>query len=66
MENDTSRHFSDLAELNEALVAGLEAAVYLMENWDSHTPQGRLSIIAALQDLIYRSKNGYGTTQTKH
>jgi len=66
MDDDTMKALGILREVNEALIAGLEGAVFYMENWKDLTPETRQSTIDKLRALIAQSGKYYGTKQIEH
>jgi hypothetical protein len=66
MDNDSVKAIQTLRDVNDALVMGLEGAIYYMEKWDEMTPQGRKSIIEKLKALIAQSSKYYGEGPTEH
>ena len=66
MDDETTRAFQTLKEDNEALIIGLEGAIYYLENWGELTPEGRKSVIDKLTMLIAQSNKFYGTEPTEH
>jgi len=59
MDEETVRHLWALREVNIALLAGLEAAVFAMGNWDRLEEERRRSMIRELQGLIEQGRTVY-------
>ena len=66
MDSDTIRAIQILRDVNDALVIGLEGAIYYMEKWEELTPEGRESVIEKLKALIAQSSKYYGEGLTEH
>jgi hypothetical protein len=66
MDDDTMKALGILREVNEALIAGLEGAIFCMENWKDLTPEAQKSSIDKLKALIAQSNKYYGAKPTEH
>ncbi len=66
MDDEAVKHLWALREVNKALIAGLELAVFLMDKWDDLAPERRKSMIEKLQGLIAQSKEAYGEKPAEH
>ena len=66
MEEDTLRTFATLKDVNEALIMGLEGAIYCMENWEKLTPETRSSAIYKIKGIVAQSKKYCNARPTEH
>ena len=66
MDKETLQHLWALRKVNEALITGLETAIFVMDKWDELTQERRQSVIVSLQGLIAQSKEAYGDEPAKH
>lgn len=66
MDDETSRYFLALREINIALSKGLQTAITVLENPERFTDEQRQFIIDKMRELIEGSEKVYGTEATKH
>ena len=66
MDDDTVKYLWALKEINKALIAGLESAIFVMDKWDELAPERRQSMIESLKQLISQSNKAYETEPPKH
>ena len=66
MDDETVKYLWALREINKALIAGLESAIFVMDKWDEVTPERRQSMIESMQQLISQSNKAYETEPPKH
>jgi len=66
MDDETVKYLWALREINNALITGLESAIFVMDKWDELAPERRQSMIESLQKLIDQSNKAYGTEPPKH
>ena len=66
MDTETLKHLLALREVNKALIDGLKAAVYCLEQVEEISEERRKSMIQSLNGLIAQSDAVYGEGRTKH
>ena len=66
MDDEIGKALGILRQVNEALTAGLEAAVFSLVNWDSLTPEAQKQTIEKLKILIAQNRKYYGAKCTEH
>jgi hypothetical protein len=66
MDDDMLKQLWALREVNRSLVIGLETALFVMQRWDSLSPERRESMINSLEGLLTQGKEAYRIEPQKH
>ena len=66
MDDETVKYLWALQKVNEALIEGLKAAIFVLEKGEEITSERRKSVIDSLKGLIVQSEQIYGEAHTKH
>ena len=66
MATETLNHLMALRAVNKALIDGLKAAVYFLDEVDEITEERRKSMVESLNALIAQSEAVYGEAPTRH
>ena len=66
MDEDALKHLLALREVNKALIKGLKAAVFTMENWGNLSQKRRQTTIKSVREIISKSEAVYGQEPTRH
>lgn len=61
MDDETLTHLLALKQTNEAILDGLKTAIYLLDNEDKFTPEGRESLVAQLKELALAGEAVFDT-----
>ena len=66
MDTETLKHLMALRAVNKALIDGLKAAVYYLDQVDQISEEQRKSMVKSLNGLIAESEAVYGEAPTRH
>ena len=65
LENDAVAYLMALKRVNEALLEGLKACVFVLENEKQMAKERRLSMIESLKGLIAQAEKAYENVPTQ-
>jgi hypothetical protein len=66
MDDETAKYLWALQKVNEALIEGLEVAIFVLEKEEELSKERKQSMIESLKGLIAQSEEIYGEAPTKH
>jgi hypothetical protein len=66
MENQSLIYLMALQKINDALLQGLKACVFILENEGELTAEKRISLIASVKELIAQGEEAYQNFPEKH
>ena len=66
MDDDAFAVLAALKTVNDALLEGLKAVVFILENEGQMSAQKRASLVTAIKGLIDQSEEAYGCVPKSH
>lgn len=63
MDDESRAILASLKTINDALLEGLKAAVFILENEKQISDERRLSLIKSIKELVIAGETAYGTVE---